>query len=144
MPLCVFLQLLVENLAIAQKIEDFTKKSKIMGHGSLPSASSTASIDSSQPSEGHGDAQDNSEWEMLSDVVSSSGEERTAKETAKESEVEVVSHDANIGGDVEALRADLLHKEDSVVGAQCLSLLILYVGMGFMVLHLWNLVTHVM
>ena len=125
----------MEQLSVIQKIEELAKKAKIAEDCSSPAASSAASFPSLQPSGSHADAQDSSEWEMLSNEVSQSGEERRERE-----EEEAKIRDAMMKGLHEVLR----QTKEKVVDNQCLSQLILLVGMAFVVLHLWNLVTHVM
>ena len=122
------------QLSVVQKIEDLAKKSKIAGDASSPAARSAASLLSLEPSEGHADVHDSSEWEMLSSEVSRS----------EEGETESEEEDADRGGDAEGLHAVLMHTKSKVEAHECLSHLILSVGMGFVVLHLWNLVTHAM
>ena len=75
---------------------------------------------------------------MLSNEVSRS------EETETESKEEAATHDADCGGDAERLHGVLMHMKSMVECLEGLSHLILYVGMGFVVLHLWNLVTRVM
>ena len=123
--LCIrFFQLLVAQMSVVQKIECLAEKAEIAGDSSSPV----------HPCEGHADAHDSSEWEMLSNEVSKSEEEETERE----------EEDADRGGDLEGLHANLIHMKNTVEALECLSHLILYVGMGFVVLHLWNLVTRVM
>lgn len=72
---------------------------------------------------------------MLSTEVSQSGEERRERE-----EEEAKIRNAVMKG----LHVVLRDTKEKVEASEDLSHLILYVGMGFVVLHLWNLVTHVM